>query len=57
MNEARIRKARTCKACKEVMFVTAPELKEHGGMCQRASDIGLILPGVIIPQDGQIIEV
>ncbi len=41
--EARLRKNRTCKMCKRVVYATAREAVEHADLCTRATAAGLVL--------------
>ena len=47
--EAGVRKIRKCGSCEKEAFGTAKDLQEHASLCERAKEIGLILPGIEIP--------
>ena len=46
--EARVRKERTCKHCKGVLYTTNKGLVEHAPLCKRATAMGLILANHIV---------
>lgn len=48
--EANVRRERTCPACKQMHYANGQELKAHSDCCQRAKDIGILLPGIARPQ-------
>lgn len=42
--EAKIAKERTCRQCKNTIWSTAKQLKEHARLCERVAKSGLVLP-------------
>lgn len=48
--EEHVRKERTCKHCKRVLYRNAKELKKHSETCQAAIKLGLIIPGIEVPK-------
>jgi hypothetical protein len=56
MNASKIRKPRTCYSCGDTRWGTAQDLKDHSSLCQRAKDVGLILPGIQLANGGGLVQ-
>lgn len=51
MAQAQLTLHRTCWGCKGNIYGTAAELREHAKLCQMAARLGLVLPGIVTPDE------
>lgn len=42
-------KERVCKHCGGVLYCDAERLKGHAALCKRAAEIGIVMPGLVVP--------
>lgn len=49
MSQSKLVKDRTCRACNQVLQMTASQLKEHATMCARLNAIGMVTPSIVKP--------
>ena len=51
MGQAQVSKARICQDCRQTLYGTARDLREHAALCERLKRLNLVVPGLLTGQD------